>query len=133
MLEIAVATGTVAFAVIAAVHSPAVGGVVLFVTGFFMLAGLPVILDWSELHAGPERAGGAAGFLLLSGNLGGVVQVLIIQVVIGSPYLSLGALCVVGLAGLALATRLPARGTSARATAHAPAAGASQAAEGGTE
>jgi predicted MFS family arabinose efflux permease len=110
MLEIAVVVTGAAFAVIAVVHNPILGGVILFVVGFFLLAGLPVVLDWSELHAGPERAAGAAGFLLLSGNLGGVVLVLIIQVAIGNPYLSLGALSVLCLAGLALATRLPARG-----------------------
>jgi predicted MFS family arabinose efflux permease len=113
MLEIAVAVTAAAFATIAAVHSPAVGGVVLFVAGFFLLAGLPVVLDWSELHAGPERAGGAAGFLLLSGNLGGVVLVLIIQAVIGNPYLSLAVICIVCLAGLGLAVRLPARSPDA--------------------
>jgi predicted MFS family arabinose efflux permease len=110
MLEIAVVVTAVAFAVIAVAHNPAVGGVLLFVAGFFLLAGLPVVLDWSELHAGPERAAGAAGFLLLAGNLGGVVLVLVVQGVIGNPYASLGALSVAGLAGLALATRLPARG-----------------------
>src|SRR5262249_5207513 len=113
MLEIAVAATGAAFAAIAAVHSPAVGGVVLFVAGFFLLAGLPVVLDWSELHAGPERAAGAAGFLLLSGNLGGVVLVLIIQAVIGDPYLALAVLCAFCLAGLGLAVRLPARGPGA--------------------
>jgi predicted MFS family arabinose efflux permease len=113
MLEIAVSVTAVAFGVIAIAQNPAVDGVVLFAAGFFLLAGLPVVLDWSELHAGPERAGGAAGFLLLSGNLGGVVLVLIIQVAIGNPYLSLGALSVACLAGLALATRLPARGAGA--------------------
>ena len=61
MLEVATLVTGVAFAVIAAVHNPVVGGVVLFAAGFFLLAGLPVVLDWSELHAGPERAGGAAG------------------------------------------------------------------------
>ena len=119
MLQIAVVVSAVAFAVLAGVHSPAVGGVVLFVAGFFLLAGLPVVLDWSELHAGPERAGAAAGFLLLSGNLGGVILALVVQAVVGNPYLSLGALAAVCLAGLALATRLPARGaatTSAAAT-----------------
>jgi len=70
------------------------------------------VLDWSELHAGPERAAGAAGFLLLSGNLGGVILALIVQAVIGNPYLSLGALAVICLAGLALATRLPAHGAA---------------------
>jgi hypothetical protein len=68
-----------------------------------------VVLDWSELHAGPERAGAAVGFLLLAGNLGGVVLVLILQGLIGNPYLSLGALSAAALAGVALATRLPAR------------------------
>jgi predicted MFS family arabinose efflux permease len=110
MLEIAVVVTGVAFAMIAAVHTPVFGGIALFAAGFFLLAGLPVVLDWSELHAGPERAGAAAGFLLLAGNLGGVVLVLIIQAVLGNPYLSLGALAVACLAGLALATRLPARG-----------------------
>jgi MFS family permease len=113
MLVIALLVTTVAFALIAGVHEPAVGGAVLFVAGFFLLAGLPVVLDWSELHAGPERAGGAAGFLLLSGNLGGVILVLIIQAAIANPYISLGALAVAGLAGLPLAARLPARGAAA--------------------
>jgi predicted MFS family arabinose efflux permease len=113
MLEIAVVVSAAAFAVMAAAHSPAVGGVVLFVAGFFLLAGLPVVLDWSELHAGPERAGAAAGFLLLSGNLGGVILALIVQAVVGSAYLSLGALSVICLAGLGLATRLPAPGPAA--------------------
>ena len=78
--------------------------------GLLRLAGLPVVLDWSELHAGPERAGAAAGFLLLAGNLGGVILALLVQAVVGNPYLSLGALSVVCLAGLAVATRLPAHG-----------------------
>ena len=110
MLQIAVVVTALAFAVIAGVHNPAAGGAALFVAGFFMLAGLPVVLDWSELHAGPERAGAAAGFLLLAGNLGGVVLVLIVQAVIGSPYLSLGALSAAGLLGLVLTIWLPARG-----------------------
>ena len=113
VLEIAVAVTAAAFAVIAAVHNPVLGGAVLFVAGFFLLAGLPVVLDWSELAAGPERAGGTAGFLLLAGNLGGVVLVLIIQAAIGNPYLSLAALSLACLAGLALATRLPARDSRA--------------------
>jgi hypothetical protein len=51
-----------------------------------------VVLDWSEVHAGPERADAAAGFLLLAGNLGGVVLLLMVQGVIANPYLSLAAL-----------------------------------------
>ncbi len=112
MLRVALIVTAVAFAVIAGIHDPVVGGIVLFAAGFFLLAGLPVVLDWSEPHAGPERAGGAAGFLLLAGNLGGVVLVLIVQAAIGNPYFSLGALAVCCLLGLALAARLPSRGAA---------------------
>ena len=109
MLQITVGVTAVAFLAIAAIHGVIFIAVVMFIEGFVLLAALPVALDWSELHTGPERAGAAVGFLLLAGNLGGVILVLIVQAVIGSPYLSLGALSVVALAGLALSTRLPAR------------------------
>lgn len=118
LLLAAVAVTVAAFLAIAAFPNVIFVGCVLFVDGFFLLSGLPVTLDWSELHAGPERAGAAAGFLLLAGNLGGVVVVLIVQGLIGSPYLALGALAAVALAGTAVATRLPARagpGAQARA------------------
>jgi len=112
MLQTAVSVTFVAFLAIAAVHNAAFVGGVLFAEGFVLLAALPVVLDWSELHAGPERAGAAVGFLLLAGNLGGVVLVLILQGLIGNPYLSLGALSAAALAGVALATGLPARTAS---------------------
>src|SRR5207248_7831808 len=44
MLQIAVITTAAAFAVMAGVHAPAAGGAVLLVAGFFLLAGLPVVL-----------------------------------------------------------------------------------------
>ena len=109
LLQITVGVTAMAFLAIAALHSVVFVGVVLFVEGFVLLAALPVVLDWSELHTGPERAGAAVGFLLLAGNLGGVVLVLIVQGLIANPYLSLGALSVAALAGLALSIRLPAR------------------------
>ena len=109
MLQVTVGVTAVAFLAIAAVHGVIFIGIVLGIEGFVLLAALPVALDWSELHSGPERAGAAVGFLLLAGNLGGVILVLVVQAVIGSPYLSLGALSVVAVAGLALSTRLPAR------------------------
>jgi predicted MFS family arabinose efflux permease len=112
MLLTATATTTVVFLAIAAVHNVIFIGCALAVEGFVLLAGLPVSLDWSELRAGPQRAGTAAGFLLLAGNLGGTVCVLIIQALIGNPYLSLAAMAVLALPGLALAVRLPARVTA---------------------
>jgi predicted MFS family arabinose efflux permease len=117
MLQTAILVTAVAFLAIAGLHAVAFTGAVLFVAGFLLLASLPVVLDWSELHAGPERAGAAAGFLLLAGNLGGVVLVLIVQAVIGNPYLSLGALSLAALAGVALTARLPARIAGTAATA----------------
>src|SRR5262249_60771991 len=108
LLQVIVAVTIVSFAAIAVVHSVGFVAVALAVEGFVLLAALPVVLDWFELHSGPERAGAAIGFLLLAGNLGGVVLVLIVQGVIGNPYLSLAALSVAGLAGLALSARLPA-------------------------
>ena len=52
--------------------------------------------------------GAAVGFLLLAGNLGGVVLVLMVQGVIGNPYLSLAVLSVAGVVGLAVSAKLPA-------------------------
>ena len=79
----------------------------IFVDGFFLMACLPVVLDWSELHAGGERAASAAGFLLMAGNLGGVLLVLVVQAVIGGPYLPMAALALVALLAVPLAARLP--------------------------
>jgi predicted MFS family arabinose efflux permease len=109
LLQVTVGVTIVAFPLVAALHAVGFVAVALAVEGFVLLAALPVVLDWSELHSGPERAGAAVGFLLLAGNLGGVVLSLIVQGVIASPYLSLAVLSVAGLAGLALSTRLPAR------------------------
>ena len=109
LLQVTVGVTAVAFLAIAALHNVVFVGVVLFLEGFVLLAALPVVLDWSELHTGPERAGAAVGFLLLAGNFGGVVLVLIVQGLLSNPYLALGALSVIALAGLALSTRLPAR------------------------
>jgi hypothetical protein len=109
MLQVTVSVTAVVFLAIAAWHGLVFLGIMLAIEGFVLLAALPVALDWSELHSGPERAGAAVGFLLLAGNLGGVVLLLIVQGVIGSPYLSLGVLSAAALAGLALSTRLPAR------------------------
>jgi len=87
-------------------------GVALAVVGFFLLAGLPILLDWSELEAGPQRAATSTGFLLLAGNLGGAVLVLAVQVVVGNPYLALGAFALLAVPGVLVAMRLPAHAGS---------------------
>ena len=109
MLLAALFVSAAAFVAIAAVHNVIWIGVCLFGAGFVLLAALPVVLDWSDVHAGPERQGGAVGFLMMAGNLGGLILVLVVQVVIGNAYLALGAIAVITLLGIPVAARLPGR------------------------
>jgi predicted MFS family arabinose efflux permease len=113
MLIVAVAMSAVTFIAMALFQNVIWLGAWLFIDGFLLLASLPVVLDWSEIHAGPERQGAAVGFLMMAGNLGGLVLVLATQIVIGNAYVALGLLAVVGVAGLPIALRLPARATIA--------------------
>jgi len=102
------ATGLV-FAVLVVVHTPVAAGVLLAGLGFLLLAGLPVALEWSEAHVGVARSGTATAVLLLAGNLGGVLLVLLVQPFVGSPRLALGVIALAAVPGLALALSLPRR------------------------
>lgn len=113
VLVVALMVAALAFAAIAAVHNVVWLGGWLFAAGFVLLAALPVVLDWSDVHAGPERQGAAVGFLMMAGNLGGLILVVIVQPFIGNPYLALGALFLVALLGLPVVLRLPARTAAA--------------------
>jgi len=113
MLVVALAVSTLAFVAIAAIHNLLWLGVWLFGAGFVLLAALPVVLEWSDIHSGSERQGGAVGFLMMAGNLGGLVLVLAVQVVIGNAYLALGAMALITLLGVPIALRLPARARAA--------------------
>ena len=109
MLLAALVVSGISFVAIAVNHNVFWLGVWLFAQGFLLLASLPVVLDWSDVHAGPERQGAAVGFLMMSGNLGGLLLVLVVQALIGNPYPALGALAVVAVAGLPVVLRLPSR------------------------
>jgi MFS family permease len=109
MLLGALAIGAISFIAIALNHNIVWLGAWLFVQGFLLLASLPVVLDWSDVHAGPERQGGAVGFLMMAGNLGGLLLVLVVQALIGNAYLALAAMAVLAVAGLPVALRLPSR------------------------
>ena len=109
MLLVALVVSAVSFVAIAANHNVFWLGAWLFAQGFLLLASLPVVLDWSDVPAGPERQGAAVGFLLMAGNLGGLLLVLVVQALIGNPYLALGAMAVLAVAGLPVVLRLPAR------------------------
>ena len=108
-LLVALVVSAAAFAAVAVAHNVYWSGAWFFVEGLLLLACLPVVLDWSEVHAGPERQGAAVGFLMMSGNLGGVVLALITQAAVGNAYLALAILAVVSVAGVPVALRLPAR------------------------
>lgn len=105
------ATGVLAAAMIALtlVHRTLPVGVALALVGFTLLGTLPVVLDWSEIHVGPERAGTATGVLLLAGNLGGVLVVLTVQAAIGSPVAALVVMALWAVPGFLVALRLPRR------------------------
>jgi predicted MFS family arabinose efflux permease len=108
--EVLLATTSVtvlAFLSIAVFHGVAFIAIVLAIEGFVLLAGLPIALDWSELESGPDRASTATGFLMLAGNVGGVVLVLVVQAVIGNPYVALVTIAAVALPGIVVAARLP--------------------------
>jgi MFS family permease len=97
----------VALAALANQHGAVWLAVWLFVTGFFLLANLPIVLDWAELHVAPGRQGAAVGFLMMAGNAGGLVLVVIIQMLMGNPYNPLVALGVAVLVALPFAWGLP--------------------------
>jgi len=109
MLLTALAVSAISFAAIALSHNLLWIGAWLFAEGFLLLASLPVVLDWSDVHAGPERQGAAVGFLMMAGNLGGLLMVLVVQALIGNAYLALGAMAVVAVAGFPVVLRLPGR------------------------
>lgn len=120
MLVSALGLSVAVFAALTVRHEvPWVGGW-LAAEGFLLMACLPVVLDWAEVRAGPERQGAAVGFLLMAGSLGGVLLVLVVQAVIGSPSLALLALAAVSLAGVPVAMGLPARTREAEARSRSP-------------
>lgn len=110
MLLAALGLSAISFGMLALVHAVPWSAAWLALEGFVLLACLPVVLDWAEVHAGGGGQGAAVGFLMLAGNLGGLVYVLVAQIVIGSPYLVLGLLAASSLAGVPVALRLPLRG-----------------------
>lgn len=83
--------------------------VVLPLVGFVLLAGLPVALEWAELHVGAARAARATSLLLLAGNAGGVVLVLAAEVAGGRAAPTLLLLALLSLPALGAAWSLPRR------------------------
>ncbi len=74
-----------------------------FAQGFFFLPALALMLDWGGQMAGEELAGTAAGILMLAGNIGAVVVIIMMQVVRGdSPTFEPAIIFLMGLMTLTL-------------------------------
>src|SRR5712691_6698721 len=107
-LVTALVVSAAVFAAVSSFHNVIWLGAWFFVEGVLLLACLPIVLDWSEVHAGAERQGAAVGFLMMAGNLGGVVLALVVQAAVANPFVALGVMGVAALAGIPVALRLPA-------------------------
>jgi len=77
---------------------PAIG-VAVCLTGFCLLACLPVILELAERRAGPAGTS-ATALIWLMGNAGGIVVAILVQVVVHHPLVAFLLLAVVAAAAL---------------------------------
>lgn len=75
--------------------------------GFFLLAGLPVIMDWTEKHFAEHQLGTAVGFIMLTSHAGGVVLIYLIKIFLEPASLALTLLAIITLSGLLLTKLLP--------------------------
>jgi cyanate permease len=91
--------------VLAFVHAVAIDAIVLLPIGLLLLTDLPVILELSERRAG-RAAGTVTALLWLSGNLGGLVVALGVQLLIHHPTPAFLLLAAVALCAIPLLLRL---------------------------
>lgn len=77
--------------------------------GFLLLAGFPVILDWTEKHFDVHQHGTAVGFVMLSSHVGGVIMIYLVKIFIEPATLALTILACMSLLGLLLIRLLPKR------------------------
>jgi predicted MFS family arabinose efflux permease len=80
-------------------------GLALVVIGAALLPALPIVLTQVERLAG-AAAGTAGAIVWLSGNLGGLVVALLVQILVHQPVAAFLALAAVALAGLPAAARI---------------------------
>jgi len=91
--------------VLAFVHAVVVDAVVLVPMGLLLLTDLPVVLELSERGAGAS-AGTVTALLWLSGQLGGLVVALAVQLLVHHPMPAFLLLAAVGVCALPLLARL---------------------------
>jgi predicted MFS family arabinose efflux permease len=78
---------------------------VLVLTGWMLLAALPIVLSAAERIAGPLAAS-AGALVWLAGNLGGLAVAVIVQLLVHHPRGAFLAMAAISLLGLPLALRL---------------------------
>lgn len=105
MIAASVAAVVIGGVVLAFAHAVVIDAIVLVPMGLLLLTDLPVILELSERRAGAS-AGTVTSLLWLSGQLGGLVVALAVQVLIHHPAPAFLLLAVVGLCALPLIGRL---------------------------
>jgi len=81
----------------------------LIASGFLLLAGLPVIMDWTEKHFDVHQHGTAVGFVMLTSHAGGVVMIYVVKIFLTPASLALCLLAIITLSGLFLTRLLPKR------------------------
>ncbi|WP_274436575.1 MFS transporter [Alicyclobacillus sp. ALC3] len=84
-------------------------GLWMVVAGFFLLAGFPIILEWTGRQVAPGLQGIAVGFIMLTSHLGGIVLIFMIQFALKPANLAVALLAVASALGLWLTLRLPGR------------------------
>jgi hypothetical protein len=80
--------------------------------GILLLASLPIVLDWAEVHVGAGEQGRAVGFLMLAGNLGGFLLVVAVTPLVATPHWALAFIAFVALVGLGVAWLLPSQASA---------------------
>jgi hypothetical protein len=108
--------------VLAFAHGIAIDAVVLVPMGLLLLTDLPVVLELSERGAG-SAAGTVTALLWLSGQLGGLVLALAVQVLVHHPMAAFLLLAAVGACAVPLLSRL---GPVLAASRHQPVGAASE-------
>jgi hypothetical protein len=90
---------------LAAAPDVAGAAVALCLVGFFLLPGLPVVLEVAERRCGDAAAAGA-GLIWLAGQAGGIVVAVVSGAFVGTPWLAFSALAVVMALAVPAASRL---------------------------
>ncbi|MGP4108179.1 MFS transporter [Virgibacillus sp. L01] len=81
----------------------------LIADGFFLLAGFPIIMDWTEKQFKASQQGTAIGFVMLTSHAGGIILIYLVKILLSPPSLALGLLVFISILGMLLAIQLPKR------------------------